>query len=60
MKAWKEIRWFLGRAIISSPSTGNIDSGTVRFENTIYDGIQISSVCVTNVIRKTVAVSIRL
>ena len=52
MKSWKEIRWFLERAIISSPSTGNIGSGTVRFENTIYEGIQTSSVCVANVIRK--------
>ena len=39
MKSRKKIRWFLGRAIISSPSTGNIDSGTVRFENRISDGI---------------------
>ena len=40
MESGKEIRWFLEVAIISSPSTGNTDSGTARFENRIYVGMR--------------------
>ena len=40
MESWKEIRWFLELAIIYSPSTGNTDSGTARFENEICVGMR--------------------